>query len=92
MDWRVLAFAIGLVAFGIVVRLRYECSHGPLKAHFETKIRLRLNSLAKAVFYAAVVLWFVLWFVAPDYYSNNLTDAFKDLLAPAEDTVLKAGQ
>ena len=88
MDWRVLAFAIGLVAFGIVVRLRYECSHGPLKAHFETKTRLRLNSLAKAVFYAAVVLWFV----APDYYSDNLTDAFKDLLAPAEDTVLKAGQ
>ncbi len=88
MDWRVLAFAIGLVAFGIVVRLRYECSHGPLKAHFETKTRLRLNSLAKAVFYAAVVLWFV----APDYYSDNLTDAFKDLLAPAEDTVSKAGQ
>ncbi|MGE4562187.1 MAG: hypothetical protein AAEC10_04560 [Rhodospirillales bacterium] len=88
MDWRVLAFAIGLVAFGIVVRLRYECSHGPLKAHFETKTRLRLNSLAKAVFYAAVVLWFV----APDYYSDNLTDAFKNLLAPAEDTVSKAGQ
>ena len=88
MDWRVLAFAIGLVAFGIVVRLRYECSHGPLKAHFETKTRLRLNSLAKAIFYAAVVLWFV----APDYYSDNLTDAFKDLLAPAEDTVSKAGQ
>ena len=88
MDWRVLAFAIGLVAFGIVVRLRYECSHGPLKAHFETKTRLRLNSLAKAVFSAAVVLWFV----APDYYSDNLTDAFKDLLAPAEDTVSKAGQ
>ena len=88
MDWRVLAFAIGLVAFGIVVRLRYECSHGPLKAHFETKTRLRLNSLAKAVFYAAVALWFV----APDYYSDNLTDAFKDLLAPAEDTVSKAGQ
>ena len=88
MDWRVLAFAIGLVAFGIVVRLRYECSHGPLKAHFETKTRLRLNSLAKAVFYAVVVLWFV----APDYYSDNLTDAFKDLLAPAEDTVSKAGQ
>ena len=88
MDWRVLAFAIGLVAFGIVVRLRYECSHGPLKAHFETKTRLRLNSLSKAVFYAAVVLWFV----APDYYSDNLTDAFKDLLAPAEDTVSKAGQ
>ena len=88
MDWRVLAFAIGLVAFGIVVRLRYECIHGPLKAHFETKSRLRLNSLAKAVFYAAVVLWFV----APDYYSDNLTDAFKDLLAPAEDTVSKAGQ
>ena len=88
MDWRVLAFAIGLVAFGIVVRLRYECSHGPLKAHFETKTRLRLNSLAKAVFYAAVVLWFV----APDYYSDNLTDAFIDLLAPAEDTVSKAGQ
>ena len=88
MDWRLLAFAIGLVAIGIVVRLRYECSHGPLKAHFETKIRLRLNSLAKAVFYAAVVLWFV----APDYYSDNLTDAFKDLLAPAEDTVSKAGQ
>ena len=88
MDWRVFAFAIGLVAFGIVVRLRYECSHGPLKAHFETKTRLRLNSLAKAVFYAAVVLWFV----APDYYSDNLTDAFKDLLAPAEDTVSKAGQ
>ena len=87
MDWRVLAFAIGLVAFGIVVRLRYECSHGPLKAHFETKTRLRLNSLAKAVFYAAVVLWFV----APDYYSDNLTDAFKDLLAPAEDTVSRAG-
>ena len=88
MDWRVLAFAIGLVAFGIVVRLRYECSHGPLKAHFETKTRLRLNSLAKAVFSAAVVRWFV----APDYYSDNLTDAFKDLLAPAEDTVSKAGQ
>ena len=88
MDWRVLAFAISLVAFGIVVRLRYECSHGPVKAHFETKTRLRLNSLAKAVFYAAVVLWFV----APDYYSDNLTDAFKDLLAPAEDTVSKAGQ
>ena len=88
MDWRVLAFAIGLVAFGIVVRLRYECSHGPLKAHFETKTRLRLNSLAKAVFYPAVVLWFV----ALDYYSDNLTDAFKDLLAPAEDTVSKAGQ
>ena len=88
MDWRVLAFAIGLVAFGIVVRLRYECSHGPLKAHFETITRLRLNSLAKAVFYAAVVLWFV----APDYYSDNLTDAFIDLLAPAEGTVSKAGQ
>ena len=88
MDWRVLAFAIGLVAFGIVVRLRYECGHGPLKAHFETITRLRLNSLAKAVFYAAVVLWFV----APDYYSDNLTDAFKGLLAPAEDTVSKAGQ
>ena len=88
MDWRVLAFAIGLVAFGIVVRLRYECSHGPLKAHFETKTRLRLNSLAKAVFYAVVVLWFV----APDAYSDNLTDAFIDLLAPAEDTVSKAGQ
>ena len=76
------------MAFGIVVRLRYECSHGPLKAHFETKTRLRLNSLAKAVFYAAVVLWFV----APDYYSDNLTDAFIDLLAPAEGTVSKAGQ
>ena len=88
MDWRVLAFAIGLVAFGIVVRLRYECSHGPLKAHFETKTRLRLNSLAKAVFYTAVVLWFV----APGHYNDNLTDAFKDLLAPAEDTVSKAGQ
>ena len=88
MDWRVLAFAIGLVAFGIVVRLRYECSHGPLKAHFETKTRLRLNSLAKAVFYAVVVLWFV----APDDYSDNLTDAFKDLLAPAEYTVSKVGQ
>ena len=92
MDWRVLAFAIGLVAFGIVVRLRYECSHGPLKAHFETKTRLRLNSLAKAVFYAAVVLLFLLWFVAPNYHSDNLTDAFKNLLAPAEDTVSKAGQ
>ena len=88
MDWRVLAFAIGLVAFGIVVRLRYECSHGPLKAHFETETRLRLNSLAKAVFYTAVVLWFV----APDYYSDNLTDAIIDLLASAEDTVSKAGQ
>ena len=88
MYWRVIAFAIGVVAFGIVVRLRYECSHGPLKAHFETKTRLRLNSLAKAVFYTAVVLWFV----APGYYNDNLTDAFKDLLAPAEDTVSKAGQ
>ena len=88
MDWRVLAFAIGLVAFGIVVRFRYECSHGPLKAHFETETRLRLNSLAKAVFYAAVVLWLV----APGYYSDNLTDAVKDLLIPAEDTVSKAGQ
>ena len=88
MDWRVLAFAIGLVAFGIVVRLRYECSHGPLKAHFETKTRLRLNSLAKAVLYTAVVLWVVV----PCYYNDNLTDAFKDLLAPAEDTVSKAGQ
>ncbi len=88
MDWRVLAFAIGLVAFGIVVRLRYECSHGPLKTPFETKTRLRLNSLAKAVFYTAVVLWFVV----PCYYNDNLTDTFKDLLAPAEDTVSKAGQ
>jgi len=92
LDWRVLAFAIGLVAFGIVVRLRYECSHGPLKAHFETKTRLRLNSLAKAIFYATVVLWFLIWFFAPDYYSDNLTNAFKDLLAPTEDTIPKGGK
>ena len=88
MDWRILAFAIGLVAFGIVVRLRYERSDGPLKACFVTKVRLRLKSLAKAVFYATVVLWFF----APDHYSESLTNAFKDLLAPAEDTALKAGQ
>ena len=92
MDWRVLAFAIALVAFGIVLRLRYERSDGPLKVHFETQIRLRLKSLATAVFYATVVLWFLLWFFAPDYYSDNLTNAFKDLLAPTEDTIPKGGK